>query len=281
MYKQINDIPKLLSIFKNYSVIFDKSSNSDEPNDHEFNNRASTLTVIGSFYDKNFISQIITALNHLKTENSNDISRLRILDTSDNAEILKELKDVKDIEIAVHFFENISSKFTTSGGSVKRSLASELSELFEIDLSSITLSSTFIFISGRFIDTTGLKIKEEDFENLMEFEIVTRLGIINTELIGLIKSGELVILNSNDDLIQVSEIVSMILTSSYFYDDGRLLIDESIKRLNFGVLKPNEIAHLILPASSNENDSLIDIDLIIDPTTEFAQKLISMLLSQR
>ncbi|GMF01005.1 unnamed protein product [[Candida] boidinii] len=110
----------------------------------------------------------------------------------------------------------------------------------------------------------------------MEFEIVTRLGIINTELIGLIKSGELVILNSNDDLIQVSEIVSMILTSSYFYDDGRLLIDESIKRLNFGVLKPNEIAHLILPASSNENDSLIDIDLIIDPTTEFAQKLISM-----
>ncbi|OWB76792.1 transferase activity protein [[Candida] boidinii] len=277
MYKQINDIPKLLNLFKNYSIIFDKPFNSDKSNDIEFNNKASTLTVIGSFYDKNFISHIITALNYLKSENSNDISRLRILNTSNNSEIFKQLEDIKDIELAVEFFENISSKFTVSKNLVNQSLASELSELFDIDLSSITPSSTFMFISGRFIDTTGIKLKEEDLESLMEFEIVTRLGIINTELIGLIKSGELVLLNTNDDLIQVSEIVSMILTSSYFYDDGRLLIDESIKRLNFSVLKPDEISHLILPASSDEKDNLIDIDLVIDPTTEYAQKLISMI----
>lgn len=218
-----------------------------------------TLNLIGSLESNTFIDELQQLTKFIK--HYKDPIRVRIAETS-GSDKFQELTGLD--------FTNLVDSIATL--SIEKKINDTLAIPIKTFVNSMfrftqsTKEEMVLVIAGRHIPIRQVLLARE-LDALVKFEVNSRLSPINN----LIKDIEFDI--DIDDHIDRLDYISWSISNTYFYEQPEYYLSEAIPRLPI-----KDLPHkLRVDSVFNTEEAKLDINLIIDPVSELAQKFTSFI----
>lgn len=215
-----------------------------------------TLNFLGSFTDHFYVKQVKEALSYSLNARGVKLVISDIYATSD----FKKLIALETVEEKIEFLSKLSSSSVLDDFEVKDTIRT-VKEMFSLDYH--TSWDSNLIIAGRKITIREL-LDDDKITSIVHFERFSRLSHLKQ----LYKSYKTNI--EFTDKFDVFENFAWIVSYSYFFPASEYYLENTLPRISLSSLpKENTITQRAT------DDELLNITIIIDPTSEKAQEYIS------
>ncbi|GME70539.1 unnamed protein product [Ambrosiozyma monospora] len=250
---------KQVEFFKtsqNVIIISKTDSNATE------NDIPQSFTFFGDYSSGRFREQVYNALKYVQGASN---VKVRIVDYSDSSKF-EQLKTIVEKSLAKGLF--LAEQFITIPAINNANHKEKTIEFIKSTYAIANLeSTTYLLLNGRIINMGEDVASADQLKVVEEYELRSRLSTIYD----LLKENDLLSIGDLDEFDSF-DVLSSLITNSYFFDDEEYFVGSASPRYNIGNLNPTTSIRL-----ASTGKSLINISLVIDPINELSQKLLTFL----